>query len=87
MSDADANAEPPKKPDRLAQVGATLVRRAVIIGVVAGGLLGLGLGAVVLNIIGCRREAARERENQKMLDDWNADLERKNGEDRRRRTP
>jgi len=77
MSDAEVNTEPPKKPDRMAQVGAVLVRRAVVIGVVAGGLLGLGLGAVVLNVIGCRRDAARVRENQKMLDDWNVEQKRK----------
>jgi hypothetical protein len=78
----DAKAVPSKKPERVAKVAGALVRRAVIIGVIVGGLLGVGIAALVLNIIGCRRDAARERENQKMLDDWNAEQERKRAEGR-----
>ena len=84
---SDAKLEPPKQPDRWANLIEVAARRAVVIGVIAGGLVGLGLGAIVLNIIGCRREAAVEREHQKLLDDWQAEQDRKQEEERRWRTP
>jgi hypothetical protein len=84
---SDANTQRPKRPDRWAEFLAGAARRAVLIGVIAGGLVGLGLGAIVLNIIGCRREAALERENQRVLDEWQAEQDRKQEEERRWRTP
>jgi hypothetical protein len=74
---SDAGAKRPQKPDRMAELIAMVARRAVLFGIVAGGLVGLSLGGVVLKIVGCRREAAAEREDQRILREWNAEQERK----------
>jgi hypothetical protein len=93
---SDFNVEPPKQPDRAeprkkpdpwAEFLAGVARRAVLVGVIVGGLVGLGLGAIVLNIVGCRREAAIQREHQRVLDEWQAEQDRKQEEERRWRTP
>jgi hypothetical protein len=88
MSDAGNRApnESRRRPgERRPTIVDSVVRRAVLIGIFIGGLAGLAIGAFVLNIISGRREAAIERENQKQLDDWNAEQQRKQKEERRSR--
>jgi hypothetical protein len=88
MSDADNRSPGGARPFssvRRPTIVDTVVRRAVLIGILIGALVGLAIGAIVLNIVSGRREAAIERENQKLLDDWNAEQERKLKEERRRR--
>ena len=84
---SDAKLEPPKQPDRWANLIEVAARRAVVIGLIVGGLVGLGLGAIILQVVGCRREAAREREDQRILSEWESEQERKKAEERRWQTP
>jgi hypothetical protein len=84
---SDAKIEPPMQPDRWAKLIEVAARRAVLVGIVVGGLIGLALGGIVLNIVGCQRKAAFERENQRILDEWQAEQNRKQEEERRWRTP
>jgi hypothetical protein len=82
MPPADID-RPQPPPDRWAGLKETVARRAVLVGIVLGGLVGLGVGGIILKFIGWRREEAQRREDQRILDEWHAEENRKKDEERR----
>jgi len=81
MSEADI--EPPKRTDRWEKLGEALARRAVLVGIVTGGAVGLAIGAIIISIVRGRRREALEREDRRLIDEFEAEQERKKAEQRR----
>jgi hypothetical protein len=84
---ADTEVEPPKPSDwwaeRRAALGEFVARRAVLVGVVVGGVVGLGIGAIIIAIVRGRRRRAIEVEDERLRGEFEAEQERKRAEDRR----